>query len=278
MQLPKQGFWLSFKWDPLWTVGELKAREINPAESAGGEGVWSRGTSPEAEQRHWVLMVLFRLQRLWEKWKGSQRHLQRWRGCGQEGGMEGYTLVTGLVLTVTLAKQQGNRLDRGRRRETEPEKKTYIKEEGSWTTKMTLTYAWKVVEAQEYVWVWIVLPESLDKVKRHVAFAAITNEGVWLASTAHSLGGQLFSQSIREVGKEHFFTNGTSGVSALVWRAESSWTSGPYFFDRITDVCPQSASERPQEEHLLQRSQMKGSEKHTGPCGMGPKCSNLRGT
>lgn len=52
MQLPKQGFWLSFKWDPLWTVGELKAREINPAESAGGEGVWSRGTSPEAEQRH----------------------------------------------------------------------------------------------------------------------------------------------------------------------------------------------------------------------------------
>lgn len=45
--------------------------------------------------------------------------------------MEGYTLVTGLVLTVTLAKQQGNRLDRGRQRETEPEKKTYIKEEGS---------------------------------------------------------------------------------------------------------------------------------------------------
>lgn len=50
--LPEQGFWLSFKWDPLWTVGELKAREINPAEFAGTEGVWSCDTSPEAEQRH----------------------------------------------------------------------------------------------------------------------------------------------------------------------------------------------------------------------------------
>lgn len=52
MELPEQGFWLSFKWDPLWTLGELEAREINAAEPAGGEGVWSSETSPEAEQRH----------------------------------------------------------------------------------------------------------------------------------------------------------------------------------------------------------------------------------
>lgn len=51
MQLPEQGVWLAFKWDPLWTLGELKAREINPAESAGRKGVWSCGTSPEAEAK-----------------------------------------------------------------------------------------------------------------------------------------------------------------------------------------------------------------------------------
>lgn len=49
MQLPEQGAWQAFKWDPLWTVGELKAREMSPAESAGSKGVWSRETSPEAK-------------------------------------------------------------------------------------------------------------------------------------------------------------------------------------------------------------------------------------
>lgn len=67
-------------------------------------------------------------------------------------------------------------------------------------------------------------------------------------------------------------------MSALVRGAESSWASGPCVFDRITDACPQTASERPQKEHLLQPAQMKGNEKHTGLCGMGPKCSSLKGT
>lgn len=82
--LPEQGSWLLFKQDPLWTVGELKAREINPAESAGTEGVWSCDTSPEAEQRRRALMMHFKLQRLREQQRGSQRHLQRYRHHGQE--------------------------------------------------------------------------------------------------------------------------------------------------------------------------------------------------
>lgn len=51
IQLPKQGVWHMFKWDPLRTVGELKAREINPAESAGRKVVWNCETSPEAEAK-----------------------------------------------------------------------------------------------------------------------------------------------------------------------------------------------------------------------------------
>lgn len=51
MHLPEQGVWHAFKWDPLWTVGELKAGKINPAESAGRKGVWSSETSPEAEAK-----------------------------------------------------------------------------------------------------------------------------------------------------------------------------------------------------------------------------------
>ena len=102
MQLPEQGIWLAFKWDPLWTVGELK--EINPAESAGGEGVRSCETSPAAEQRHWVLMMRFKLQRLWEKRKGSRRHVKRLRAGRSSGGL---CFGHSFGVTVGLVSKQG---------------------------------------------------------------------------------------------------------------------------------------------------------------------------
>jgi len=56
-------------------------------------------------------MMRFKLQNLWEKWKGSQRHMKRlWAGRRNGGVWFGSRFGE----TVGLANQEGDRLKSGR--------------------------------------------------------------------------------------------------------------------------------------------------------------------